>query len=545
MTRPLVAACVLMFALFVLSLPNDPGGFLGTDTGGKVATLESIDEGGEFDLDVGYWAADADPEGTIHPLWFTTQFEERWVQVTTLPMIVVSAPLYSLGGYRLTLVLPMLGAVAAAFGARALANRLGSRRDWLAFWIVGLASPVTIYALDLWEHTLGLAAMTWGVVAALDARARPTRWRRALLFGVGFGLAATMRTEAMIYALVAGVVMIWPSLRRLRLGEVTRNGALAATGAVAVLAANSLLEQAVLGSTLRSGRAAGAATSGGDVDELTERVEEAGLTLFGARASFTSAAYLVGALIVILIVAAVVMARREPAAAKRYGILAIVLQTIRLFGGLGFVPGALVAGPMASVGLGASVAERRHRSDNSAALLIIALGSLPLVWTFQYTGGAAPQWAGRYILLSGLLLTVIGAQWLGTADRWARVGAIGLAAAVTLSGVSWMWVRTNSVADTMRALEQIDTPVQVSDIHHFWREGGGFWNGSTRLTVVDEAGHDKLVEVLDAHDVDRFVWVQYAGSETAETAGYEVVSRDTIEFIAGVDLAVTTMEIRG
>ena len=35
---------------------NDPRGTLGTDTGGKLATLHVMDRGGELDPDVGYWA---------------------------------------------------------------------------------------------------------------------------------------------------------------------------------------------------------------------------------------------------------------------------------------------------------------------------------------------------------------------------------------------------------------------------------------------------------------------------------------------------------
>ena len=128
---------------------------------------------GTVDPDVGYWAEDLDPTGRLHPLWYTTRLGDRWVNVTTLPMIEAAAPLYRLGGYRLALLLPMLGGVAAAFAGRALARRIvdagrGDRAGWTAFWLIGLASPVTIYALDLWEHALGLALLAWAAVALVD-----------------------------------------------------------------------------------------------------------------------------------------------------------------------------------------------------------------------------------------------------------------------------------------------------------------------------------------------------------------------------------------
>ena len=51
-----------------------------------------------------------------------------------------------------------------------------------------------------------------------------------------------------------------------------------------------------------------------------------------------------------------------------------------------------------------------------------------------------------------------------------------------------------------------------------------------------------LAEVLDAYDVERFAWVQYADSEQPVIAGYEVSDRQTVGFLADVDLEVTTME---
>jgi hypothetical protein len=39
-----------------LSFANDPHGSLGTDTGGKTATLVTMNRNGNLDPDVGYWA---------------------------------------------------------------------------------------------------------------------------------------------------------------------------------------------------------------------------------------------------------------------------------------------------------------------------------------------------------------------------------------------------------------------------------------------------------------------------------------------------------
>ena len=125
-------------------------------------------------------------------------------------MVLAASPLYDVGGYRLALLLPMVGSIAAAFAARAIARRVGRKGGWAAFWVIGLASPLAIYALDFWEHSLGVALMAWGVVALYDAvDDRPTWWR-GLAAGAAFGAAFSMRTEALVYgfAMVAVACLV-------------------------------------------------------------------------------------------------------------------------------------------------------------------------------------------------------------------------------------------------------------------------------------------------------------------------------------------------
>src|SRR5688500_18713895 len=83
-------AALLLLAYVLLRLAVADGGYLGTDTGGKVATLEAMDERGSFDPDVGYWAAESDPDGRLHPLAYTTRIGDRYVNVTTLPMVLAA-----------------------------------------------------------------------------------------------------------------------------------------------------------------------------------------------------------------------------------------------------------------------------------------------------------------------------------------------------------------------------------------------------------------------------------------------------------------------
>ena len=256
LARPLVMSVVLLLLYAGCSLLNDPHAFLGTDTGGKVATIRAMDLRGDLDPDLGYWAERFDPEGIAHPIALNTRIGDQWVNVTTLPMVYAAVPLYELGGLRAIVLLPMLGGVLTALAARALARRLGGSGA-LAFWLVGLATPVAVYALDFWEHTLGTAAMVWAIVLLLDAGApaRRGRWPAWVLAGIGaalFGLAATMRTEALVYAVVTFAVVAVILVRHRR-SDMLRVGAASAVGLVVPLLANHLLETLVLGSGLRAG----------------------------------------------------------------------------------------------------------------------------------------------------------------------------------------------------------------------------------------------------------------------------------------------------
>ena len=62
-------------------------------------------------------------------------------------------------------------------------------------------------------------------------------------------------------------------------------------------------------------------------------------------------------------------------------------------GDLGFVPGLFVAFPVAIAGL-----RVRCRTSDQRVVIAIALVSLPIVYLFQFLGGAGPQWGGRYTL---------------------------------------------------------------------------------------------------------------------------------------------------
>jgi hypothetical protein len=538
LARPLVACLALLAVYGCLSLLNDPRAFLGTDTGGKVATLRAMDARGDLDPDLGYWAEQWDPDGAAHAIALNYRIGDRWVNVTTLPMIYAAVPLYELGGLRGILLLPMLGGVLCALAARALARRLTrgdpDRSGNVAFWAIGLATPVVVYALDFWEHTLGLAAMLWGVVLLLDVAADKAGWRTALLGGACFGLAATMRTEAVVYA-AATFVVVGVALLGARRKDTLRIAAASAVGFVVPLALNQVLERLALGQGLRAGRATSAASEGGT--DLVVRAEDALRTSVGLNNYAPRIDWLLGGLIVVL-VAVATLVFLDPSRRRSLGLAALaaaaVLVALRFSDGLGFVPGMLVTSPLAVAGL---VAATRDSQLRRAAA--IAVGALPLVWFFQYRGGANPQWGGRYVLASGVLLAILGTIALHERGKRSLAPMLVAALLVTGCGVAWLSVRSHAVADAAAVLDT-DDPILTNGLPHQLREWGAFYGPERRwLTAENERELPTALAVLRDSGADRFTLVARVPSEAPERlGGYRRVSRRPLAFVSGIDFVV-------
>jgi hypothetical protein len=542
----LLAALTLFAAYGALSLLNDPRGTLGTDTGGKLATLRTMEARGELDPDVGYWAEREDPDGSLHPLWYTRQVGDRWVNVTTLPMPYAALPLFELGGERAVLVLPMIGAVAAALAARALARRLDdARAGWWAFWLVGLATPVAIYALDFWEHALGLAAVLWAFVLVMDVVEDRAGARAAAGAGALIGLAATMRTEALVYGVVGGGIALLVVIRRhwpgRRIANIVASGVV---GFIAVVAANQLLERATLGASLRAGRAADTAATGGA--DLGRRIDEAVTTLVGLNRFSMGFDWVLGVAAAGAVMYGAWRCVRDDPRERWLGVrllcLAAVLYLLRFAAGLGFVPGLLTASPLAAAGI--AIGARTPRARVVAA---VALGAIPIVWIFQYSGGANPQWGARYLLVSGALLAVLAAVRLATAPRLAQALVVSLALAVTVCGVAWLSERSHAVAGAMEVIVDRGDDVVISREAHLLREGGAFYTANRHwLTAATDRELAEAVEVAEGRGADRVALIQLAGRQEPSRLGeLRRGSSRRVELLPGLDVTVTRYHRRG
>jgi hypothetical protein len=214
---------------------------------------------------------------------------------------------------------------------------------------------------------------------------------------------------------------------------------------------------------------------------------------------------------------------------------------VRLLAGLSFLSGMLVVSPLAVVGL--VVAHRRPEFRRPVA---IALLTLPLVWLFQFGGGAAPQWGGRYELTSGVLLVVVAAVAL---ERCAWRGAVAMivaAAAVTGLGLAWLAYRSHDYARAVGVVAARPGPIVATStsLSHFWREGGAFY-APTRpwLTAPTRGDLGKALGVLEGLRAPAFTLVSRTAGEAPPRLGpYRRWSLRRIALVEDIRIEITQYE---
>jgi hypothetical protein len=236
-------------------------------------------------------------------------------------------------------------------------------------------------------------------------------------------------------------------------------------------------------------------------------------TTFGLAASSSNRSLLIGAVAAVVLAWAVWRSTRpgDPTPARIAAIGAAVLFLLRAVDGLGFVPGFLTTVPFAVVALVLWNDPRLLRPGRDAVLMAVA--ALPLVWLFQYSGGAVPQWGGRYVLTTGLVLGAVGVALSPALDRVVRGIVIGLSVGVAVFGLAWMSYRTHEIGRAAETVAAIDEPVVSTE--NFWlRELGSEYRGDSEwLSLGGESELPDAVAVLDAADRDSFVLLWRPGSD--------------------------------
>ena len=489
--RPAVASLVLAVAYLAVALLGDPHAGLGSDSGGKLATARVMAEAGTIDPDVGYWAADADPDGRFHPLVNTERKGSAWVQATSIPYSILTAGLWSVAGPLGPVLLSIAGGVAAALAARRMAARLGGDPD-LAFWLVGLASPLAVYATDAWEHAPALGLTLWGLAIALEAE-RP---RSAALAGALLGAALVLRAEVGAVVLAFGVAVLAVTEVRRRWTSRPAQMAAAALAGGLVLVANGVLERLVLADAVRTSRAGNGAASAGS--EPLQRLSDAVLTGVGLFADQSAAGLLLGGVMAVGLGMLGLRVAGSPLVTDRTAraatVVVVALYALRVLDGWSFVPGALAVAPVVVL------AALAPRTAEVRVVLLTAVGAVPVVWATQWTGNHVAQWGGRYLLPCTALLVVLAAVTLsgprgrGPLPRLLVV----LTLVASLSGLGWHVVRTDAVGGIAAAVAGLpEDTVVVSTDQHLGRDIGTVYGDRRWLATVPDA-LDEALAVAEA-----------------------------------------------
>jgi hypothetical protein len=202
------------------------------------------------------------------------------------------------------------------------------------------------------------------------------------------------------------------------------------------------------------------------------------------------------------------------------------------------VPGLIAATPFAAVALAWGWDHARSRF-----VLLVAVVPIALVVAFQFTGGAAPQWAGRYLLLSGFLAAVVGIAERERMARWAQLGFVGASVAVTVFGLVWLSQRSHDVADAADRLEARSEDVLLSPNGFVSREFGATYGRHRWLASGSPEDFDLAVDVITQSGADDFALVRLSTDQAApEIDGWVATGTETVPFIASSTFEVTTYE---
>ena len=522
MRRTLAVYCLILAVYAVGAALVDPLGHLSNDVGGKTASVAAMADADALDPDLGYWFEDADPTGTYFPLRNSRQTGEGvWINSTSLTMLVPAVPLWQLFGPRGLLVIPILGALLAVAGAGALVRRLNPDADGtVTMAIVGLASPMTIYALDFWEHTWGAALVLWSMIGLYDAIGG-ARLRPAVLAGCAVGVAATMRQEALVYAFIGGITLGGLLLQRRQLADAWKLGCGYAAGCLIPFIGYGQLEHRLIGGAgARTDR--GLATLERTGSLLADRLVSAGTWLLGPIGSTEPLALAMGA---ILVGSAASYARwlfytdqtQDPGLAKKAMILtwAVWLVGIPLLKP-GWIPGLMIAAPAAIFGMVGGVSERRW------TLLALSVLPVPVIFATAFVDGSAVQWGSRYLLPTSLALMVVGIESLRRVSKPTFAMVVAVSLLTTMSGSAWTLQRSHWIADDgQRVVELTQGEVVVWESGYTAREMADYSSGQRWLTVESRELQSGLASLLVDEDIQSFVWIANRGLPAPSFEGFE------------------------
>ncbi len=515
----LVAGVYVWLAFFYLP----PGVYWSPDIGYKRIQAANVRFNPWLDLTIDYPGRRLDPELKYIPFRYT--FYYLWqgrIHFAQPPAVaVLGSPFISLLGDRGEPIVPLLAGLICVWLVTQLMRALDLGPAWAGVLLAGLATPLAIYSLFLWEHSLGVALGLGAVALALDQSVetlRVSREWKLILSGLLIGLAASVRKELMLLALVLGAALMAQALRRRQSWKELALWAAAGLGAL------SLYE---LFSYLNSGQLVPPEFRISVVPEFTPRAYllAHGLSSL-ADFVFDPQFGWMGDLLIVT-VGAYWIASRGPRTWLREAIQVAALAAlgigvwngVRPVGAAGGLVGLLSASPFIVVGLGANEKVTRSLFWITFGFYVLVLLNLSLLTASgPYQTGL--EWGSRFALIVfplavPFVINGLRAVWERAAFSWlARLHfalaliLIGLSIFIQLLGASKM--RTPAVSLDSRG-EMLALPEQPVLTNLWWLSSATprLYLAKEMFYVTSEADLRAWMETAYPLGVRRFAFVSY------------------------------------
>ncbi|MCP3913171.1 MAG: hypothetical protein GY713_19750 [Actinomycetia bacterium] len=482
-TRRLLAGCLLVLAWFAVT---DRSSSFTSDDGAYAYQVDELLRNGDWVVeDV---VADLPP--LARPLNLAQATESGQIPYSRHPLPVLSAVAVGapLGRTVGLWFLPLVGLVAAAASAHALAERLHPGSGTVGFWLI-LVGPLLVNGSAFWAHAPSAAVAGWLVVGALDAVVG--RGSRGRLFAVmaAAAILPLLRSEGLLFvialALACAVSGSWRGCR------VSAGVALPALGV-------TYLEGVVVAEFV--GAPESVALRRGSVGLVAGRLEGAWHSL--ADPSFLDGqwgALLLVALVLVGVAVFRVRVGRVGDAAPLLVAASVVWAAWALGGPTDLVTGLAIVWPVLFLGLAVSVA--RDRSDLLVATTLALFAGAVLVT--QYPDGGGAQWGGRFFTPSFPLLVALVAPAVGVLvnDRRARWPVIAIVVVPVLAGLLSVTRLREQHAETVAAATASETPVVVTELRALPRLGWAA-HPDTRWVLAEAGSLENVIAVLHADGIE-------------------------------------------
>jgi len=211
-----VLACAAVYAAAGWYL-SEPRTFWSSDNAVRFVQLESVRRNGYRSLAPFYPAEDLDPEHGFFPIAEGFSYRRDGRTYLSYPWVfpLLAAPLCGALGFPGLLVLPAVAGLAAAAAVGCSLGQTSTAGGIAAVLVVGLASPLVVYAAVFWDHTL-VTALGAGAVAVLLAGGEGgSGWRSGFWAGVLLGLGPYFRNEMYVFTAAVAVGLVASGRRNL------------------------------------------------------------------------------------------------------------------------------------------------------------------------------------------------------------------------------------------------------------------------------------------------------------------------------------------